>query len=160
MWGDLCLRHIPGAARTWSRDIPSGMWLASIRHGGDRVSRQHAHCSLLLCQRKSPEKPGMRWTLTSVTHAWPRVSRGLSCTGIPHIPSPVIHSQAALALQRPGEKGQREREIHCIEAADRNWEQQGERLHASLLRPRADHPANAVSSPGVPSKSPLAFRVP
>lgn len=92
MWGDPCLRHIPGVARTRSRGIPSGTGPASVRHGGDRVSRQCR--SPLLCQRKSPDKPGTGWLLASVTHTWPRGSHGLLCAGFPH-PHPRHHSPLA-----------------------------------------------------------------
>lgn len=80
--------------------------------------------------------------------------------GFPHIAGPAIRSQAALALPRLGERQQWGREMHFIEAADWDWEQQGERLRASLLCPHANHPTNAISALGIPSESALAFRVP
>jgi len=157
MRGDLCPSHVPRAARTRSRDIPCGAWPASIRHGGDGVSRQRARRSSLLCRRRSPDELGMGWVLASVTYTWLRGSRGLSCTRNPHIPGPLTGSPSSAEA---GERGQRGREMHFTAAANRDWEQQGERLRAPLLCPPADHPTNAISTPGVPSKSPLVFQVP
>lgn len=153
MWGDLCLSHIPGAARTQSRGCG---WPASGREGTGSADGVHTTAPV----PKSPEKPGMGWVLASVTHSGPAWPWGLSCTGIPHTPGPATRTQAALALPRLGERGQRGRETHFRGAAGRDWEQRGERLHASLLRPRADHPANAVSAPRLPGESPLAFWAP
>lgn len=153
MWGDLCLGGIPGAARTQSRGCG---WPASGREGTGSANSAHNTAPV----PKSPEKPGMGWVLASMTHSglvWPQ---GLSCTGIPHTPGPATRTQAALALPRLGERGQRGREMHFRGAAGRDWEQRGERLHASLLRPRDEHPANAVSAPRLPGESPLAFWAP
>ena len=69
-------------AHPWSsQDMEQGhpLWHMAGQHQARRRQGQQTACTLQPAPvPKSPEKPGMRWMLASVTHTWPGVAEGVS----------------------------------------------------------------------------------